>query len=66
MVQTYSMKLSMISEMQRKWPTTNMDRTNVTGSYGVASVNDYCHLVHPNAGGHGQSSNKKKPKVRKK
>ncbi len=60
------MKLSMISEMQRKWPTTNMDRTNVTGAYAVASMNDFCHLVHPNTSGHGQSNNKKKPKVRKK
>lgn len=46
------MKLRLISEIQRKSPTTNMDRSNVTGVYGVASVNDFFHLVHPGSEGH--------------
>lgn len=49
------MKLKAILEVQRKMPTTNMDRSNVTGAYGVASVNDFFHLVHDGEG-HGQKS----------
>jgi len=48
------MKLQLISEIQRKSPTTNLDRSNVTGVYGVASINDFFHLIH-DGDGHGQS-----------
>lgn len=44
------MRLRLISEIQRKSPTTNMDRTNVTGVYAVASINDYLHMVHDGDG----------------
>lgn len=53
------MKLRLISEIQRKSPTTNMDRSNVTGAYGVASINDYFHLVH-DGDGHAQTQNSAK------
>ncbi len=40
------MKLRLISEIQRKFPSTNMNRSNVTGALAVGSINDYMHLVH--------------------
>jgi len=56
------MKLRMISEIQHKFPSTNMDRTNVTGVYGVASINDYFHLVHPGGQGHAKRRHRRRPK----
>lgn len=37
------MRLKTISEIQYKFVTTNMNRANVTGVYGVGSVNDLYH-----------------------
>lgn len=56
------MKLRLIAEVQRKWPTTNMDRTNSSGVYAVASLNDYYHAMHPGGTGHGQRRHRKKPR----
>lgn len=43
-------------------PTTNMDRSNVAGVYGVASVNDFFHLVHDGDGHAQKKGGKPKPK----
>lgn len=48
------MRLRLISEIQRKWPTTNMDRTNVTGAMATPAINDYLHTVH-DGDGHAQN-----------
>lgn len=48
------MRLRIIAEIQRKSPTTNMDRINQTGTYAVGSVNDYLHMVH-DGDGHAQN-----------
>lgn len=37
------MKLSLISEIQLKYPDTNMNRTSTTQVYGVGSINDLYH-----------------------
>lgn len=34
------MKLRMISEIQHKYASTNMNRANVNGVYGVGSINN--------------------------
>lgn len=54
------MKLRLIAEIQRKWPTTNMDRTNCSSVYAASSMNDYYHVMHPNGAGHGQRQRRKK------
>ena len=56
------MKLRVIAEIQRKWPTTNMDRSNASGVYAATSVLDYYHLIHPGGQGHGQGHKKAKKK----
>lgn len=56
------MRLRLISEIQRKWPTTNMDRSNSVRAYAASSMNDYYHVVHPGSVGHGQRRHRKKPK----
>lgn len=56
------MKLRLISEIQRKMPTTAIDRANVTGVYAATSMNDYFHAVHPGGVGHGQRRHRRKPR----
>jgi hypothetical protein len=50
------MKLRTILEIQRKSPTTTMDRANTVGSYAVGSIQDFLHLVH-DGDGHAQTNN---------
>lgn len=59
------MKLRLIAEVQHKFPTTNMDRSNASGVYGASGLNDYYHLVHPGGQGHGKRHHRKKPKKTK-
>jgi len=50
------MKLRTIAEIQHKSPTTNMDRSNVTGVLATGSVNDLFHGKQKE-----KSKNRKKP-----
>lgn len=42
-------KAVVLSEIQRKYPITNLDRSSVTGALGSPSVNDLFR-IHPNKG----------------
>lgn len=40
------MKLSLISEIQHKYVTTNMNRSNISGVYAANSINDLFHVIY--------------------
>lgn len=40
------MKLSLISEIQHKYVTTNINRSNVSGAYAANSINDLFHVIY--------------------
>ncbi len=40
------MQLSIISEIQHKYTTTNLNRNSVCGAYATAAINDLFHHIY--------------------